>query len=402
MQDGTSGPLTGIRVIDLTIWMSGPIGSMLLGDLGAEVIKVEGPTGDPTRRYVPIGTTSSWDSAQGVNFAYAQCNRNKRQVSLNLKSEDDRSRLYDLVRTADVFITNMQPDTLVSLGADEESIKSVNPEIIYAQAHGLGHTGPRAGDRCQDMLGMAYSGMLFTASPEPDEPFAPPGAMNDVLTGTMTALGILAALLQHRQDGQSLSVHSSLLHSAMWTQLVQIGTFANAPELVLPAKSRRSPRSPGVNQYKCADGKWIGVAAVTADAWARFAKAISADQRPSETLVDLPYTEVLQDAGEVRACLDELFARKSASYWLGLLQAAGIWCTIVNTIADLLNDEQVAANGYLTTLDDGLKTVSMPFMLSGYNAPTNGGRPHGADNDELLPPEPSGLFRLNGQTHPTS
>jgi crotonobetainyl-CoA:carnitine CoA-transferase CaiB-like acyl-CoA transferase len=384
MQDGSLGPLAGVRVIDLTIWMSGPIGAMLLGDLGAEVIKIEGPTGDPTRRYVPIGTTATSESAHGVNFAYAQCNRNKRQVSLNLRESGDRARLYALARTADVFITNMQPDTLIALGADEDSIKAASPGIIYAQAHGLGHAGPRARDRCQDMLGMAYSGMLFTASPEPGEPFAPPGAMNDVLTGTMTALGILAALLQRQQTGDTPSVHSSLLHSAMWTQLVQIGTFANAPELVLPAKSRRSPRSPGVNQYRCADGKWVAVAAVTADAWGRLTKAVSPDTEAGETFAELPYAEVLQNAGEVRSSLDRLFARKPAGYWLDLLEAAGIWCTKVNTIPELLDDEQVAANDYLTMLDDGLRTVAMPFTLSGYEAPARGGRPHGADNDEIL------------------
>jgi crotonobetainyl-CoA:carnitine CoA-transferase CaiB-like acyl-CoA transferase len=115
-----TGPLQGVRVIDLTIWMSGAIGSMLLGDLGADVIKIEGPTGDPVRRYVPIGSTESADTAGGINFAYALCNRNKRQVRLDLRDPAGRDRLYDLVREADVFITSMQAETLVSLGADEE------------------------------------------------------------------------------------------------------------------------------------------------------------------------------------------------------------------------------------------------------------------------------------------
>ena len=261
-----AGPLQGIRVIDLTIWMSGAIASMLLGDLGADVIKVEGPSGDPVRRYVPIGQTGSADTPGGVNYAYAQCNRNKRQVTLDLRDPAGRERLYELVQDADVFITSMQAETLVALGADEDSIKSVNPAVVYARAGGLGAAGPRANDRCQDMLGMAYAGLLFTASPEPDEPFAPPGATNDVLTGTMTAFGVLAALLQRQQSGTGETVHTSLLQTALWTQLIQFGTVANAPQLLLPAKSRRNPRSPGVNQYKCSDGRWIAVAAVTADA----------------------------------------------------------------------------------------------------------------------------------------
>lgn len=381
---GTPGPLTGVRVVDLSIWMSGPIASMLLGDLGAEVIKVEGPSGDPTRRYVPIGTTVSASSARGVNFAYAQCNRNKRQVALDLRAEHGRRQFYELVDTADVFVTNIQRDTLARLGADEKSIKEANPGIIYAQIHGLGNAGPRAADRCQDMLGMAYSGMLFTASPEVDEPFAPPGAMNDILAGTMTAFGIVTALLQRERDGRRPAVHSSLLQAAMWTQLIHIGTFANAPELVLAAKSRRSPRSPGVNQYMCQDGRWIAVAAVTADAWAQFAQVLSPYASVPAYLLELPYASVLEDAPGVRAELDRIFLRKPADYWLDLLHKAGIWCTVVNTIPDLFSDEQVAANGYLTQLDDGIRTVTMPFLLSGYEPPVQGGRSLGSDNDALI------------------
>jgi crotonobetainyl-CoA:carnitine CoA-transferase CaiB-like acyl-CoA transferase len=379
-----AGPLQGIVVIDLTIWMSGAIASMLLGDLGADVIKVEGPSGDPVRRYVPIGQTQSAETPGGVNFAYALCNRNKRQVSLDLRDPAGRERLYELVRGADVFITSMQAETLVALGADEESITSVNPAVVYASAGGLGAAGPRANDRCQDMLGMAYAGLLFTASPEPDEPFAPPGATNDVLTGTMTAFGVLAALMQRRQSGTGETVRTSLLHTALWTQLVQFGTVANAPQLLLPARSRREPRSPGVNQYKCSDGRWVAVAAVTADAWGRFVKALDLDLIDPDTGGELSYAGVLAQASRVREGLDEHFAGRPRSHWLERLEAAGIWCTPVNTLADVMDDEQVNANGYLSTLDDGSRTVAMPFVLAGYQPPARAARRPGADDDAVL------------------
>ena len=379
-----TGPLQGIRVIDLTIWMSGAIASMLLGDLGADVIKIEGPTGDPVRRYVPIGLTESADAPGGVNFAYALCNRNKRQIRLDLRDPAGRDRLYELVRGADVFITSMQAETLVALGADEESIKSVNPAVVYARAGGLGAAGPRANDRCQDMLGMAYAGQLFTASPEPDEPFAPPGATNDVLTGTMTAFGVLAALVQRQQSGTGETVHTSLLHTALWTQLIQFGTVANAPQLLLPARSRRDPRSPGVNQYKCSDGRWIAVAAVTADAWGRFVKALDLDLTDPETGGEPSYAWVLAHASRMRERLDEHFAERPVSHWLERLEAAGIWCTPVNTLADVIDDEQVNANGYLSTLDDGSRTVTMPFKLGGYQAPARAARRPGEDDDAVL------------------
>jgi crotonobetainyl-CoA:carnitine CoA-transferase CaiB-like acyl-CoA transferase len=379
-----AGPLQGIRVIDLTIWMSGAIASMLLGDLGADVIKVEGPSGDPVRRYVPIGQTESADTPGGVNYAYAQCNRNKRQVTLDLRDPAGRDRLYQLVRGADVFITSMQAETLMALGADEDSIKSVNPAVVYARAGGLGAAGPRANDRCQDMLGMAYGGLLFTASPEPDEPFAPPGATNDVLTGTMTAFGVLAALLQRQQSGTGETVHTSLLQTALWTQLIQFGTVANAPQLLLPARSRRDPRSPGVNQYKCSDGRWVAVAAVTAAAWGRFVTALDLDLFDPETGGELSYAWVLAHASRMRERLDEHFAGRPRAHWLKRLEEAGIWCTPVNTLADVMDDEQVNANGYLSTLDDGSRTVAMPFVLAGYQAPARAARRQGADDDAVL------------------
>jgi len=379
-----AGPLQGIVVIDLTIWMSGAIASMLLGDLGADVIKIEGPTGDPVRRYVPIGLTESAETPGGVNYAYALCNRNKRQVRLDLRDPAGRDRLYELVRDADVFITSMQAQTLVALGADEESIKSVNPAVVYARAGGLGPAGPRANDRCQDMLGMAYAGLLFTASPEPAEPFAPPGATNDVLTGTMTAFGVLAALMGRQQSGTGETVYTSLLHTALWTQLIQFGTVANAPQLLLPARSRREPRSPGVNQYKCSDGRWLAVAAVTADAWGRFVKALDLDLIDPETGGEPSYAWVLAHANRIRERLDEHFAGRPAACWLERLEAAGIWCTPVNTLADVIDDEQVNANGYLSTIDDGSKTVTMPFILAGYQAPARAARRPGQDDDAVL------------------
>ena len=377
-------PLAGVRVIDLTVWMSGAIGAMLLGDLGADVIKIEGPTGDPIRRYVPIGATDSATAPGGVNYAYALCNRNKRQVTLDLRDPGDRDRLYELVRDADVCITSMRADTLASLRIDEQSIKSVNPAIVYARAGGLGHTGPRAADRCQDMLGMAYAGLLFTASPEQNEPFAPPGAINDVLTGTMTAFGVLAALLQRQQSGHGETVQASLLHTALWTQLIQLGTAANAPQVLVPASSRRDPRSPGVNQYKCSDGRWIAVAAVTADAWALFTETLGLRFTDPETGGPLSYAGVLAHAADVREALDEYFAKQPLSHWLDQLEAAGVWCTPVNTLADVMTDEQVRANEYLSTLDDGLRTVAMPFTLDGYEAPARAARRPGEDNDEVL------------------
>jgi crotonobetainyl-CoA:carnitine CoA-transferase CaiB-like acyl-CoA transferase len=200
----------------------------------------------------------------------------------------------------------------------------------------------------------------------------------------MTAFGVLAALLQRQQSGHGETVHASLLHTALWTQLIQLGTAANAPQVLVPPRSRREPRSPGVNQYKCSDGRWIAVAAVTAGAWATLAETLDLHFTDPETGGPLAYAGVLAQAGEVREALDEYFAKQPLSHWLARLEAAGVWCTPVNTLAEVMADGQVSANGYLSTLDDGLRTVAMPFTLAGYAPPDRAARRLGEDDDEVL------------------
>ena len=224
-----TGPLQGIRVIDLTIWMSGAIASMLLGDLGADVIKIEGPTGDPVRRYVPIGLTESADASGGVNYAYALCNRNKRQIRLDLRDPAGRDRLYELVRGADVFITSMQAANAAGAGRRRRIHQVGQPRGGVRQGRRAGR-GRATGER--PLPGHARDGLRGPALhrlARADEPFAPPGATNDVLTGTMTAFGVLAALMHRQQSGTGETVRTSLLHTALWTQLIQFGTVANAP-----------------------------------------------------------------------------------------------------------------------------------------------------------------------------
>jgi crotonobetainyl-CoA:carnitine CoA-transferase CaiB-like acyl-CoA transferase len=179
-------------------------------------------------------------------------------------------------------------------------------------------------------------------------------------------------------------VHASLLQTALRTQLIQLGTAANAPQVLVPPRSRREPRSPGVNQYKCADGRWIAIAAVTADSWATFTETLGLSFTEPESGDPLPYAEVLAHAADVRETLDEFFAKQPLAHWLGLLEAAGVWCTPVNTLDEVMTDEQVRANEYLSTLDDGLRTVAMPFTLAGYHAPARAARRPGEDNDEVL------------------
>jgi len=388
LSDGTSfeprpGPLAGIRVVDMTIWMAGAVSGMLLADLGADVVKVEGMHGDPTRSHTAPTAGAAAGAPAGPSISYSTCNRNKRSIALDLGSVADREVFDQLIAMADVFVSNMSPATIRKLRIDEASLHALNPSLVYACGSGLGPRGPRAGDLAQDMTGMAYAGMLFTLSPDPAEPFAPPGAMNDVITGTYLFGGILAALMRRARTGRGETVTGSLLQSALWTQTLLIGSVANTAGSSTSGRPRTEPRNALLNQYQARDGKWIAVAAINARAWDAFVAGAQI-----EYLVEDPrfasYAGTLAHAGEMRAALDKHFATQSAGYWLTRLRDHGVWCGPVHHLEDIIDDEHIAANGYLTTLSDGLRTVSLPFSLSDYELPVAAGPALDGDRESIL------------------
>ncbi len=364
----TAAPLAGLRVIDMTIWMAGPVTGMLLADLGADVVKVESAVGDPTRAHV--APTAGESSGTGTSISYATFNRNKRSITLDLGAPADRELFDRLIDRADVFITNLSSSTVAKLGIDEETLHARNPRLVHVRGAGLGTTGPRANDLAQDMTGMAYAGMLFTLSPDPEQPFAPPGALNDVITGTYLVGGVLAALIRRSRTGRGETVTGSLLQSALWTQVGLVGSVANTVGASTNGRPRTDPRNPMLNQYRCADGRWIAVAAINARAWDAFVAGAEI-----ETLVTDPrfgtFDAALANSQAMREALDRHFATAPAEHWLHRLREHGVWCGPANHLEDVLTDAHVAAEGYLTALDDGRRTVAMPFTLDGYAPAAN-------------------------------
>ena len=388
MSDGTSleprsGPLAGIRVVDMTIWMAGAISGMLLADLGADVVKVEGLNGDPTRSHTAPTAGTATGVQAGMSISYSTCNRNKRSIALDLGSVPDREVFDQLIAAADVFVTNMSPATIRKLHLDEASLHARNPSLIYAYGSGLGPKGSRANDLAQDMTGMAYAGMLFTLSPDPGEPFAPPGAMNDVITGTYLFGGILAALMRRAKTGRGETVTGSLLQSALWTQTLLVGSVANTAGSSTQGRPRTEPRNALLNQYQAGDGRWIAIAAINARAWDAFLAGAQV-----EYLLEDPrfasYADTLAHASDMRVALDQHFATQPAGYWLTRLREHGVWCGPVHHLEDVIDDEHIAANGYLTTLNDGLRTVSLPFTLSDFELPLAAGPVLDGDRQSIL------------------
>jgi crotonobetainyl-CoA:carnitine CoA-transferase CaiB-like acyl-CoA transferase len=379
--DSEAAPLAGLRVIDMTIWMAGPVTGMLLADLGADVVKVESAAGDPTRAHT--APTAGATAETGTSISYATFNRNKRSISLDLTAQADRELFDRMIDRADVFITNMSPSTIAKLQIDEQTLHDRNPRLVHVRGAGLGVTGPRANDLAQDMTGMAYAGLLFTLSPDPQEPFAPPGALNDVITGTYLVGGVLAALIRRGRTGRGETVSSSLLQSALWTQLGLVGSVANTVGASTNGRPRSDPRNPLLNQYRAGDGRWIAVAAINARAWDAFVTGAGIEHLVSDPRFST-FEAAVTNSQAMRAALDEHFATAPAEHWLGRLREHGVWCGPANHLEDVLTDEHIAAEGYLATLDDGRRTVAMPFTLDGFTPGAKAGPALNADREQIL------------------
>ena len=375
------GPLAGIRVIELTMWVQGPIAGTLLGDLGADVIKVEkAGVGDHARH---LASLYGVDLRRGeANLLWALCNRNKRSLALDLYHEEAGPVLRELIAGADVFLSNLQAPALQALGASREQVMSLNPRIVYAHTTGFGERGPMAAEACQDTVGMAYGGFLHTVSADSARPYYPPGAMSDLLAGTMLAFGVLAALRERDRSGEGQLITTSRLQSLLWLQSLNIGAAANngSPFAV---SDRATAPNPTFNLYPCGDGRWIAIGMPVTAMWEPLCRAIGRE----DLLADARFATSGGRAAQARdliALLDAHFATAPAAEWVSRGRAAGLWVTAVNRVEDLVDDAQVAANGYLRTDSAGWVAPRTPFTLAGHEPPARPAPGHGEHTDAVL------------------
>ena len=376
-------PLSGIRVIELSIWFQGPMTGMLLGDLGAEVINLEKPITGTAGRGVQSMQGRSMVLPNGESLVYRAPNRNKKSISVDLRKEKSRDVLYRLVDVSDVLVSNLTDKALLDFGADYETIKKRNPNIIYAHGNSFGFNGPDAETRGQDTTGMARSGFLMNTPLGEGDPCYPVGAMSDVLTATMMAFGVVTALLGRERNKVSTGVETSQLHTMMWAQYFNLLLQANLG-YDFPPFNRKGQWNPLFNFYKAQDGKWIAIGEyVTDKIWPFFCDVVG---RPEWIKNPHFETEMLRKDNntELIGLLEEMFASQPFKYWEERLAKINACFSLVKTTADVLEDPQVAANDYMTTYDDGLKMVSTPFKLLGTQFPNKGAPELAADLAEVM------------------
>jgi crotonobetainyl-CoA:carnitine CoA-transferase CaiB-like acyl-CoA transferase len=381
--------LAGFRVLEVAAWTFVPAAGAVMADWGADVIKVEHPVGgDPQRGLIAMGLVPGGPGA--VNYIIEQPNRGKRSIGLDISTDDGRALLYRIVETADVFLTSFLPDTLARLKIDVDSIRAVNPDIVYARGTGQGPHGPDRGKGGYD--GATYwarGGVANALTPADSEwPVGGRPAFGDLAGGMAIAGGIAAGLLQRATSGVAPVVDVSLLGLAMWQlspDIVASGLYGGDP---MPKFDRSSSPNPLVGNYRTSDGRFITLMMLQADRfWPDFCEHIG---RP-DLLVDPRFADGASRFANSKECvavIDEVFASKTFEEWKqALATLSGVWAP-GQMASELVDDAQVAANGYLSRVEraDGKSydLVANPVQMDETADQLVAAPEHGQHTEEIL------------------
>lgn len=354
-----SGPLAGCRVIELAHIMAGPVAELMLADMGADVIKVEKLSGDDTRRFVP-------PTIEGESAAFLMMNRNKRGIVLDLKSEDGRHALQRLVRDADVLIENYRFGTMEKLGLGYESLRQLNPGLIYCEVSGFGRTGPYAHRGGFDLIAQGMSGLMSITGEAPGRQPVKVGApISDITAGVVAAMGIAAAYAHKLKTGQGQKVDTSLFEAAIthtyWQSAIAFAT-GRSPQAMGSAHPLNAP----YQAFQTADG-WINIGAANQANWERMLTLIEAqelndDPRFSSNAMRIENRVVLAET------LSLVFLKHSTAHWLDAFEKAGVPAGPVMSITEMHADPQALARDMIVSTDHPIagqvKTIGHPVKFS--------------------------------------
>ena len=329
---------------------------MMLGDLGADVIKVEALDGDPGRAMFAIRGVDR--SLPGGRNSYFEANhRNKRFVGLNLKHPEGRKVVHKLVADADIFIQNFRKGVAGRLGLDYETLRELNPNLIYASGSGYGPKGPDAEKPALDSAAQARSGLMMATGPEGADPYPINGAVGDQMGGIILSWGILAALAARSIHGIGQKVEVSHLSASMWLQglAVSMGQLTkdkpNSEVNQTANQERQQAFNPISNYYKCKDGRWIMFANFESDRyWPRFAPAVGRPELTNDPRFQTSHART-ENRVKLISILDEVFRKRTYAEWDEILSKDGDFIYApVQRVSELEHDPQVEANGYLANV----------------------------------------------------
>jgi CoA:oxalate CoA-transferase len=356
-----SGPLSGLRVVDLTRYLSGPYTTMILGDLGAEIVKIENPDGgDFSRQVGPF--------ANGVSTYFLSVNRGKRSVAVDLKNENGRRIVLDLVEKADIVVENFIPGTAARLGLGYDDAKKRNPRIVYASCSGFGQTGPYANKPAFDMLIQGMAGTVSITG-EPQRPPVRVGfSIGDIGAALFLATGILAALHKRDKDGEAQWVEVGMLDCQVALLENAFSRFLNAGE-VPQREGYRHPVSTPVQIIETLDGHMC-LAVANDQQWQKFCvaagqPALSEDQRFRTNSQRTKNREALEEI------LVKITTTKPTREWVELFERSGVPAGPVNTIDKVTENPQVIARDMMVTVQHpragAFQVINSPIRLESGN-----------------------------------
>ncbi|WP_157132093.1 CoA transferase [Roseobacter sp. AzwK-3b] len=354
-----NGPLAGMKVVELAHIMAGPVCGLMLADMGADVIKVEKPDGDDSRRFVP-------PAINGESAAYMMMNRNKRGIALNLKEPEAVTALRRLLEEADVVIENYRMGTMERLGLGYDELRALNPRLIYCEISGFGRTGPYAQRGGFDLIAQGMSGLMSITGEGPGRPPVKPGApISDITAGIIAAMGVSAAYARMLQTGQGQKVDTSLFEAAI-TQTYWQSAIAFATGLAPGPLGSAHPLNAPYQSFRTADG-WINVGAANQRNWLRFLEVIGAPELGEDPRFANNHDR-MQHLAELEGILNEKLATQTTATWLDRMEQAGLPAGPVLDILEMQADPQALARDMIVELEHPsagpVKTLGHPVKFS--------------------------------------
>jgi len=380
-------PLSGIRVLEFSTFVAAPVCARMMADLGAEVIKVERPEGDPWRITGVSYISSRFSDRQ--NPVFDIYNSGKKHVALNLKTPEGMEAFHKLLENSDVLITNTRPKALHKLGLDYEDLKERYPKLIYAILLGYGEKGPDKDMPAFDTSAFwARGGFLrdMSLAGEHYNPVEPPSSMGDTVSGYLLLAEVCAALYRRSQTGLGDCVRSGLLHNSIFT-MGTMNIITQYPEFKQYPVDRPSSAVPG-NDYQCADGDWIFISGYNAALYARMHTMIGREDLSLDEELMTPQGR-WKRRYEYYEIFREAFLTQPAAYWLQKAKELDIPMTRMNHFRDICKDEQAWANDYLENItfpngETGIMPRS-PIEMDSVGLPvTQVAHGIGADTDQVL------------------
>jgi crotonobetainyl-CoA:carnitine CoA-transferase CaiB-like acyl-CoA transferase len=353
-------PLSGIRVLDLTNVLAGPYCSMVLGDMGADVIKIENAdTGDTSRNFEP--------QVNGESYCFAVLNRNKRSVALNLKDPSGLQVALALASKADIILENFRPGVVQRMGLGYESVKALNPSVIYASLSGFGQTGPYGKKGGFDIIAQGMSGIMLMTGEPGGRPAKVGIAMNDIASGVTALSGILGALIGKFRFGQGQYLETSLLEAGLAWTAWEFGAFFGSGEIPTATGTRHRRAAP-YQAYRSADG-YVTVGAGSQKLWIVFCeKVISQPDWPANPIY-LTQTLRVKNADVLEREIEAILMHESTAYWVEKMDAAGIPGGPVLGYEQIMNDPHIHARKMVHDIDHPIigpmKTLGLPIKSSG-------------------------------------